>query len=232
MIESVKSFVKTKFDYIWLAIGLLCQFFGIWYGYHTGAPDSAVIIVSGIAGVFSVILCAQGKFSFYVFGFIQLFTYVFGFTLPNALHGETIENVMYFVTMLYGMYVWKNCTTRISKPVTAKKLGWKGNTITATIFCLGTALYGYILATIPFFGKLDSDPWLDAASSVPAYIAQFFLVTCYREQWIYWLILDILSVALAIRAGSYVMAAQFVFWSANCIYGWVKWTRLSSAADT
>ena len=53
------------------------------------------------------------------------------------------------------------------------------------------------------------------------------MVLGYREQWIYWLILDVSSVALAIRAGSLVMTAQFIFWTLNCIYGFVNWTKLS-----
>ena len=75
------------------------------------------------------------------------------------------------------------------------------------------------------FGSLDSQPFVDSVTSVPAYIAQVFMVLGYREQWIYWCILDVGSVVLALRAGSWVMTAQFVFWTINTIYGFLLWTK-------
>lgn len=234
--EKIKTILKnefldghTWFDWVWLALGLAFQVLGIWYGYHIGTPDSPVVIISGITGVLSVILCAQGKISFYIFGYVQLLTYVFGFSIPNNLHGETVENGMYFITMLYGLYVWfkhygKKEDTE-STEIKARKLGWKGNLITFGIFIVLTILYGIFLCNVPMFGQYDSDPWMDSVTSVPAYIAQVFMCLGFREQWLYWLILDVFSVLLAARAGSWVMVAQFVFWTLNCVYGWLKWTK-------
>lgn len=220
---------KKWYDWMFLAVGLVLQFAAIIAGFINGTPDSVGLIISGISGVLSVVLCSQGKISFYIFGYIQLLTYVFCFSIPNNLHGETIENIMYFVTMLIGLYVWfkrykqKSNTEEIE--VKAKKLGWKGNLITALIFVVGSIIYGIFLKNVPMFGQLDSDPWLDSVTSIPAYIAQYFMVLGYREQWIYWLILDVFSVALSWRAHSWVMTAQFIFWCINCVYGWLKWTK-------
>lgn len=64
------------------------------------------------------------------FGFVQLFTYVFGVAIPNKLWGEAWENLFYFVTMLYGIYAWiKLYNKKIdndSAEVEAKKLGVLG----------------------------------------------------------------------------------------------------------
>lgn len=222
---------KTWFDWAFLAVGLILQIIAIITGFVSGDPESVGLIISGLAGVVSVVLCSQGKISFYLFGFVQLFTYVFCFSIPNSLHGETIENGMYFITMLYGIYVWskrygKNTRTE-STEIHARKLGIVGNAITAGIFVAGVIAYYIFLKNVPMFGTLDSDPLVDSLTSVPAYIAQIFMVLGFREQWIYWMILDVGSVVLAIRAGSMVMTAQFIFWTLNCIYGFVNWTKLS-----
>lgn len=76
---------KKPFDWLFLCVGLAMQFLAIWYGFVTGTPDNLLSIISGLSGVVSVVLCAQGKISFYLFGYIQLFTYVFGAALPNHL---------------------------------------------------------------------------------------------------------------------------------------------------
>lgn len=223
---------KKWYDWAFLVIGLLLQVVAIGIGFAIGEPESAGLIVSGLAGVVSVVLCSQGKISFYLFGFIQLFTYVFFFTIPNSLHGETIENGMYFVTMLYGMYAWakrygKN-TQNNSLEIKSRKLGVKGNLVTAAIFVACTIGYYIFLKNVPMFGTLDSDPFVDSLTSVPAYIAQIFMVLGFREQWIYWFILDVFSVVLALRAGSIIMAAQFIFWTVNCIYGYLNWTKMGN----
>jgi len=156
---------------------------------------------------------------------------VFCFTIPNRLHGETIENGMYFLSMLYGIYVWAKLygrnNTNQSTEIKSKKLTIKGNIITAIIFVVGTYLYYLFLKNVPMFGVMDSDPFVDSITSIPAYIAQLLMILGFREQWIYWFILDVGSVVLAARAGSMIMVAQFVFWTINCIYGYYNWTKMS-----
>lgn len=222
---------KKWYDFAFMGVGLVLQVIAIVAGFMNGEPESIGLIISGIMGVMSVVLCSQGKISFYIFGFIQLFTYVFFFTIPNRLHGETIENGMYFLSMLYGIYVWaklygKNKENQ-STEIKSKKLSIKGNAITAIVFVVGTYLYYLFLKNVPMFGVMDSDPFVDSITSVPAYIAQLFMVLGYREQWIYWFILDVGSVILAARAGSLIMVAQFVFWTINCVYGYYNWTKMA-----
>ena len=226
---------KKPLDWAMLVVGLTLQIIGIVIGFTTGNPDSVGLIISGLTGVISVVLCSQGKISFYVFGYIQLFTYVFCFALPQHLWGEFIENIMYAVSMVIGLIIWAKNYRRREEAKTieikAKKLGWKGNLITAAIFVVGTIGYWIFLKNVPMFGALDSQPFVDSITSVPAYIAQFFMVFGFREQWLYWLILDIGSVVLAFRAGSIVLVCQFIFWCLNCIYGFVLWHKSAVYED-
>lgn len=215
---------KTKFDWFFLALGLVMQIIAIVYGQITGTPDSTISIISSISGVFSVILCAQGKISFYVFGFIQLFTYVFGIAIPNKLWGEAWENLFYFVTMIYGIYAWiKIYNKRLdnkSSEVKAKKLNVVGWIVTMLAFILGTTVLTIVLS----YTK-DPLPFLDAISTIPAFIAQILMVTGYREQWLHWCIIDVASIIMFLMLGNWMMVAMFTFWTLNCIYGWYKWSK-------
>lgn len=225
---------KTMLDWIMLGVGLVLQIAGIIVGFKAGTPESIGVIISGITGVISVVLCSQGKISFYVFGYIQLLTYVFCFAIPERLWGETIENVMYFISMFYGLFVWfKNYRQKDNGAIQikAKKLHVKGWIISISTFVVGTLLYWVFLKKVPMFGEMDSQPFMDSITSVPAYIAQVLMVLGYREQWLYWLILDIGSVIMCYRAGSLVMTAQFIFWCVNCVYGYVLWTKSARYED-
>ena len=221
---------KTKFDWFFLGLGLVMQIAAIIIGYITGTPDDIVSIISSISGVLSVILCAQGKISFYLFGFIQLFTYVFGVAIPNNLWGETWENVFYFVTMIYGIFVWiKNYNKRSdnnSVEVKAKKLNVVGWIVT-----MGALVIGTIILTVVLSNTQDPLPFLDAISTVPAFIAQILMVIGYREQWLHWCIIDVASTIMFIMIGNWVMVAMFIFWTLNCIYGWYKWSKSAKYED-
>lgn len=73
----------------------------------------------------------------------------------------------------------------------------------------------------------DTQPYLDAFTTVPALVAQILMILVFWEHWFIWLAVDILSVALWIRAEDYCMAAQYAFWCANCIYGLYNWRKLA-----
>ena len=226
-IEKMKAeFVngRTPFDWAFLGFGLLLQTLAIVYGFITGTPDSVISIICSIAGVISVVLCAQGKISFYLFAYIQMFTYTFGVAIPNHLWGEAWENLFYFITQTYGIYVWFKMY-RIKKDnksaeIKGKKLKLKGWLLTMGVLVAGVAALTAILA-----GTNDPQPFLDAISTIPAFIAQILMVLGYREQWLHWLIIDVASIIMFIAIGNWVMVAMFIFWTLNCIYGWYKWTK-------
>lgn len=215
---------RTTFDWLFLALGLFLQALAIIYGYMTGTPDSLISIISSITGVISVVLCAQGKISFYLFAYIQMFTYTFGVAIPNHLWGEAWENLFYFITQTYGIYAWYKIyrikEDNNSAEVKAKKLNTLGWILTT-----GVLIVGVIILTVVLHQTNDPQPFLDAISTIPAFIAQILMVLGYREQWLHWLIIDVASVIMFIMVGNWVMVAMFVFWTINCIYGWYKWTK-------
>ena len=218
---------RTKFDWLFLGFGLLLQTIAIIYGYMTGTPDSATSIVCSIAGVISVVLCAQGKISFYLFAYLQMFTYTFGIAIPNHLWGEAWENLFYFITQTYGIYVWFKLyrikQDNQSAEVKGKKLKAVGWATTMGGLVVGVSILPAVLARTS-----DPQPFLDAISTIPAFIAQILMVLGYREQWLHWLIIDVASIIMFIAIGNWMMVAMFVFWTVNCIYGWYKWTKLAN----
>lgn len=191
------------------------------------APDTVLGIIAGISGVISVVLCAKGKISFYFIGFVQTITYLF-LAWDNRFYGEVLENIFYLVTMVWGIFIWKKNMNRNddgSTEVAAKKfslLQW----IAAIIGTLAaTVAMGFVLDKIG-----SAQAYTDAATNVMAIFAQLLMVRRYREQWIWWLVIDILCVKMWFVAGNWSMVAMYVGWIANCIYGWVNWTRLEKKA--
>ena len=181
----------------------------------TDAPRLSLI--SGIFGVISVVLCSNRKVAFYLFGFVQLFTYVL-LCLEQNLYGEIAENAFYFVTMLIGISHWLDNYNEDKVAVETRNL----NAGQKMWVAIGT-LFGTLIAFNALVVTDDTQPFMDAVTTVPAFVAQILSIMRYRDSWFYWLIIDVGSIVMWGIAGDWCMVAQFVFWTANCIYGLKKW---------
>ena len=70
------------------------------------APDNIWALISALFGVCSVVLCAQGKWLTFFFGFGQILTYTYLCVLERFYGGIAI-NVFYFGSQIYGIYNWR-----------------------------------------------------------------------------------------------------------------------------
>lgn len=186
-------------------------------------PDTALSIICGISGVISTVLCAKGKISFYFIGFIQTITYLV-LAWQNWFLGEILENLFYLVTMVWGIFVWKKNSTVDGDGaayVDAKKLTPKMWVLSIASTVVATIITGYCLTLFN-----SNQAYTDAATNILAIFAQILMVKRYREQWLWWLAVDILALKLWFVAGNWTMVAMYVAWTINCVYGWVNWSKL------
>ena len=213
----------STFDRFFMAAMLLMQII-----VFCVAPDSILGIIAGISGVISVVLCAKGKISFYFIGFIQTTTYLF-LAYQNCFYGEVLENIFYLVTMVIGIFIWKNHSTVDedgSAHVEALKFTPKQWVISIIGTIIATAAMGYFLTTIG-----SHQAYTDAATNVMAIFAQLLMIKRYREQWIWWLVIDLLCIKLWFVAGNWSMVAMYIAWTINCIYGWKNWSDLNKKLE-
>ncbi len=220
MIKKINNILYSEFiegrninEHLFMLIGIFLQLIA-WYI----TKDSLISLISGVTGIISVILCSQRKISFYFFGFIQLGTYMY-LAWQQRFYGELIENIFYIITMLIGIVVWlKNYNTE-EQIVESKRLSDRLFYIICSIMVFICVLFGYYMK---YFTD-NTQPFMDSFSTVPAFIAQTLLMLRYREQWIFWIIIDVVSIFMWMFADNWIMVIQFIFWTMNCIYGYRKW---------
>lgn len=187
-------------------------------------PDSVLGIISGISGVISVVLCAKGKISFYFVGFIQTITYLI-LAWQNKFYGEVAENVFYLVTMVWGIFVWKKNMQKNedgTQDIKAKKFNWWKWVLSILGTVIATLIMGYILDSIG-----SNQAYLDASTNVMAIFAQLLMVWRYREQWIWWIVIDIICIIMWFNVGNWSMVAMYIAWTINALYGWYNWSKLN-----
>lgn len=205
----------NRTTWIFLILGLLVQVLTF-----VLMPDNPISLVSGMLGICSVVLGAQGNILTFVFGFAQVATYTY-LCCVERFYAEIAINIYYFITMIYGVYCWRNRLSNNSLQVQTRRLSIKLLAWGMLLIALFSWLTGWLLARFTD----DPQPYMDAFTTVPAIAAQLLMVLAYREQWYLWLVVDVLAVVMWLRAENYCMAAQYIFWCINCIYGYIQWTR-------
>ena len=188
------------------------------------APDSWYGVVAGIAGCISVVLTAKGRWMMYPIGFIQNFTYTV-LAFQNKFYGEVFEQIFYIVTMIWGMVAWaRNMHTNEdgTQDVNTRKFSVKDWIFTIIGVLIGTWLFGKVLVAMG-----ANQAYTDAATNVMALFAQILMVKRYREQWALWILIDLFCIKMWWVAGNWSMVAMYIAWTANCIYGWMNWTKLN-----
>ena len=178
--------------------------------------DTALAVCSGIAGVISVVLCSQKKYAFYFWGILQLITILI-ISWQTDLYGKVLENFFYLITMFIGILHWKRNST--GDETQARTMDILDYIMFATIFLPLTASASYMLV----YHHNPEQVGLDTITTTIGMLAQLMLVLRFREQWVLWFILDVLCIILWAKDGNWCLTMQYVFWTINCIYGYLCW---------
>ena len=206
----------SRTTWIFLILGILVQLvtFGLL------PEDNPWSLVSGVLGICSVVLGAQGSILTFVFGFAQVGTYTYLCYLEH-FYAEIAINIYYFITMIYGVYCWRNRLSNNGLDVLTRRMSYRIVPLVLIFIIVLSLLVGWLLLRYTD----DPQPYLDAFTTVPAIAAQLLMVLAFCEQWYLWLVVDVLAFVMWLRAENYCMAVQYAFWCANCLYGYRQWTK-------
>lgn len=200
------------FPVLFISFGIITQTVAYIFG-----NENLLSYISGVFGVVAVVLTSLKKISMYLFSFLQLFTYMV-LAYNQHLYGELAENVFYAITMIAGVFIWlKHYNDNVVETKSLNATGW----LFTVVGCVVSSISLYFVLR----NSDDTQPFMDAISTTPAIIAQILMITRYREQWIFWLIVDVTTCILWVNANNWCMVFQYVFWTFNCIYGWLLWSK-------
>lgn len=180
--------------------------------------DTSLALCSGIAGVISVVLCSQKKYSFYFWGLLQLITIII-ISYNSGLYGKVVENGFYLLTMFVGMSEWKK--NKDNEDVKVRTMDIYDYITFGTLFIPLSMILSYSIVV-----KYNSDQiWLDATTTVIGIIAQVLMILRFKEQWILWFVLDVLCIVLWAIDGNWCLMTQYIFWTINAVYGYIIWKK-------
>lgn len=209
------------FDYIFLfgllGVQLLMTPFMVDGGLSVGW--NIFVLTASFIGTLATIICAKGKMSYYVWGFIQTIMFLI-LNLNLHLWVESAEQVYYLITMVIGVFIWKKNLNKKNETIAPKK--FTVPLLIATLFTLAVLSVCIYNIDVALGGAA---PLLDTMSLSIAIVANILCSFCYKEQWILWFILDVVQTIMYFVIGQPIMAIMYIAWTINCVYGWYSWNK-------
>ena len=224
--------VLSLYDWF-LIVGVIAS--NVIYTLLTGNLD-IVGSVAGIAGVFCVVLVAKGSIWNYLFGIINVSMYAY-ISYKASLYGDAGLNALYYVPMQFiGWWQWRKRGAAVSEAdaagqgvqVKARRFDWRQRVLLAAGCTAAVVAVGFALR---HFG--DPQPFKDSLTTVLSIVAQALMALAFMEQWVLWIITNIVSVimwSVCVARGEAHAAVMVIMWSfylLNSINGLRVWLKLS-----
>ncbi len=187
--------------------------------------DDVLSIIASLTGVMCVILCGLGKVSNYFWGTVNVILYAY-VAWKAKYYGDVMLNLLYYLpTNIIGWILWAKNVNSETNEVYKKRMTWKQDIAVVIISIIGIFGYSFILKQLG--GNL---PLIDSMSTVLSVIAQILMIKRFAEQWVIWILVDVVSVIMWVVAlfGEGQSIAVLLMWSvylANAVIMYVKWRK-------
>ena len=180
---------------------------------------SALEVVAVVAAILYLLLAIRENIWCWLFAGISTAIYVYLF-ITARLYMESALNVFYFAMAVYGFTVWyKGRTADHELPVSVWPLATHGVAIGAIL--LASLTSGYLLDT-----RTDAAfPYIDSLTTWSAIWATFLVARKVLENWWYWLVIDVASVAIYWSRDLQLTALLFVVYVFMIPFGLLAWRR-------
>jgi nicotinamide mononucleotide transporter len=205
------------------------------YSIMTGTLD-VLGSIAGITGVLCVVLVAKGSILNYVFGLVNVSLYAY-ISYKASLYGDAALNALYYMPMQFiGWWQWRRRGAAVSEAeagdngvqVKARRFTWNQRAILFICCAVAVVAVGFVLR---YFG--DPQPFKDSTTTVLSIVAQALMALAFMEQWMLWIITNVVSVVMWCicvsrgEAHAGVMVIMWAFYLLNSINGLRVWKRLS-----
>jgi nicotinamide mononucleotide transporter len=176
-------------------------------------------ITAVVFGIISVLFARKNNILVYPTGLIS--TLIFIYILYNfKLYGEFIINIYYSAMSIIGWYLWSRRNNGQEEfPISS--MNSKDYKISGLIF---TATLLFIALVYHFFDKFtDLTAYVDAFTTALFFVGMWLMAKRKIENWIVWIIADIISVPLYFFKGLTVSSLQFIVFTIIAVLGYIEW---------
>ncbi len=146
--------------------------------------------------------------------------YIFVF-FQARFYAQMVLQGVYIIISIYGWYQWlyggaQHSALKVSRVTRATAL------VLAGIVVVGTGVVAYVLATYTTHAAI---PFWDALTTVMSLTAQWMLAKKILENWLVWIVADIIYVGMFVYQGLYLTAILYAGFWVLAILGFLAWRK-------
>ncbi|RAU51237.1 nicotinamide riboside transporter PnuC [Pseudocitrobacter sp. RIT415] len=207
-----------------------------------GYDLSWIEAVGTVAGLLCIWLASLERIVNYFFGLVNvtLFAIIF---FQIQLYASLLLQLFFFAANIYGWYAWSRQTTQheaelqirwLPKP---KAIGWLAACVVAiglmTVYIdpVFAFLTRVAVNVMQFFGlnvtqptlQPDAFPFWDSCMMVLSIVAMVLMTRKYVENWLLWVIINVISVVIFALQGVYAMSLEYLILTFIALNGSRLW---------
>ncbi len=184
--------------------------------------DITLEITGVVFGLLSVWLAKKNHIGVFPTGMISTSIYVY-LLLKWGLVGDMLINAYYFGMSVYGWVIWTQVndqqqTTPISR---INKQEWR------YLLLLLVGSLGFVYGVYQWFGLWNSSTAVIDTLTTAIFFSGMWLMALRKiENWIFWIVGDIISVPLYLFKGFSFTSLQYLIFTFIAIYGYLEWKKI------
>ena len=183
--------------------------------------DIVLEIIAVVFGLLSVWYSKNNNILVFPTGMIS--TTIFIYLLYKwVLLGDMMINAYYFVMSIYGWFIWTRKENNTVTPIT--RMNSNEKKIGVLIF-LSSLMFVYLVYV--YFDKWGTiTSYIDNLTTAIFFVGMWLMAKRKIENWIFWIIADIISIPLYFYKGLTFTSLQYLIFTFIAIAGYYSWKNI------
>lgn len=180
--------------------------------------NSSLELAAVLFAIAYLLLVVQEKILCWSAALVSTFIFLFIFWQVR-LYMESALQIYYIAMAIYGWYHW----TRPGEGATSlaiSRWNYKQHLAAGMLIAVATILSGSLL------GSTDAQlPFLDSFTTWASVVTTYMVARKILENWLYWLVIDSVSIFLYLDRALYFTALLFAIYIIIIFFGWFSWLK-------
>ncbi len=184
------------------------------------ADSSLPEAIAVLFGILSVWYAKKENILVYPTGIISVLIYIY-ICFFAKLYADMGINFVYFVMSVYGWYMWSKKDSTVKAVLPISRCGKKDHIINLAM------LAGFFVSLSYFLSAYtDSNvPVVDSLTTAIFIVGMWLMARKKIENWIYWIIGDLISIPLYFYKDLALTSIQFTVFLVLAILGYIEWRK-------
>lgn len=185
-------------------------------------------IIAVVFGVVAIWLASKGEVVNFGIGLVNCVLYGILFGREGLYSGMILQGI-YFAINLYGLYSWRKPKEEVDKGLKVMWLTVKERVVIVAVIMVTGVLWGmgvkYGAQLLPENIQEPQYPMVDAILTTASIVAQILLTRKKIDNWVIWVLVDVVYIGLFLMVGMYWTAGLYVVYTGIAVNAVKMWNE-------